>query len=304
MLRLGIISDAHGHILQVRKLVSLYNKEEVDAVLVPGDICRLGNQKRSVRAVLNALKKCKSKVYLMPGGHEGSDAYRLVRRSSFTDCTRKRKVKINGFPVVFLPGSDFIAREGSFVLISGVKNLKSRKRRLESLGVEGLEFFSVSELRRLVSSPRTLVVSHVPPRYSTDHGLDVATSGIVTRAFRVPEAQKGKLRDFAGMEFSPGNVIVLPAARHFARAGFPVSIRTRHVGNRELKKVLRSLGVHYFVCGHIHESGQRAVTATGRRVRSGQWSRTLYLNAGAAKDGRSCILFLDQGKASFRKVKV
>jgi len=310
MLKLGILVDGHGHKTNTRKLVSRFNKEKVDAILVNGDFAEDEGQYQSMRSMLKLFKQSKAPVYVMPGSHENSKPYKSTvgkAKKPIYDCmkARNRKVTINGYDLVFLPGSDWVTPRASFMLLEHKRRLKARLKtaRIRGIKCSDLVFSSMTEINKLITRPqKTMVVGHIPPRFSSKHGLDVANFGITTKEFTVPTNVKGRMRRYAGKTIGIQNVIPLPYGKDLADAGYPVKIMKKNVGNIGLKKVLVKNKIKYFVCGHIHESGQRAVTANGRKVKSKHWSNSLFLNAGPAKEGKGALFIIKDGKASFQKV--
>ena len=55
-----------------------------------------------------------------------------------------------------------------------------------------------------------------------------------------------------------------------------------HVGDHNLGKLMDDLDIHIGIFGHILESGGRGTTRNHRVVKPGEWSDSLYVNAGSA----------------------
>lgn len=54
-----------------------------------------------------------------------------------------------------------------------------------------------------------------------------------------------------------------------------------HVGDQDLEKLMKDLDINIGIFGHILECGGRATTSTHRAVKPGEWSDSLYVNAGS-----------------------
>lgn len=77
-----------------------------------------------------------------------------------------------------------------------------------------------------------------------------------------------------------------------------------NVGDAALNALLDAQGIAFAAAGHIHEAGQRAVTAANAAVPAGSWSQNLRLNAAAAQDGKASILELRGDEARFATVQL
>ena len=66
MLKLGILTCIHGNAKAAKALAKKYEKEKVDAIVLLGD---LGDNFKEISSVLNAVKKCKTRILVSPGSH-------------------------------------------------------------------------------------------------------------------------------------------------------------------------------------------------------------------------------------------
>ncbi len=284
MLKIGIITCAHGNGKAAERLRKAYEYDKVDAIILSGD---LGDDFKEITAVLKAVAPARVPIIAFPGSHEPAHDYDRAIKSSknIIDGTKKRRITIKGHDLITLPGSSVNVPHAGFRIAESKQGLKA------------FRLFSVKDLAPLVRNPsRTVVLCHDPPRCSTKAGIDVAYSGIVQRTFFI--ATKKEIT-----AYGRGEIVAQPLARHLARKGCPVKVAYRNVGIKELKQFLKHKRIPFFACGHIHEAGQRAITATGKRLVPGAWSQSVWYNAAPAIEGKGGILLID-GKGTFKNIIV
>ena len=63
MIKLGVIGCPHGKVTTVRKIVSKFRKEKVDAVILPGDLNKETKAKESIVKILKVITKLKKPIY-------------------------------------------------------------------------------------------------------------------------------------------------------------------------------------------------------------------------------------------------
>jgi hypothetical protein len=306
MLKLGIIGCSHGSGRAVRKLLAKYRREGVDAVIVNGD---LGDTPAEIRSVLAPLGRVRVPCYVIPGSHEPVTAYRAgmaavrKRNPRIRDCLRSQRHALKGWDLCFLPGSDWMSVTGGFMLGDDARHLASRLRQFRDAG-RRMTGHTLAVLRKAVRRPdKSIIITHVPPRFRGLHAIDVAHYGEATENALILDPRVMKL---TGSHLWPaGSRFPLKQAKAFARLGLPLEIRRENVGNAALGRLLRRLRIRKFICAHIHEAGGRGVTRTGKPVRQAAWSRELYYNAGSAREGRGGIYEVaDDGRARFRNVRI
>lgn len=314
MLKIGILVCIHGNKAAARKLVKRYLQEKVDAIILAGD---LGDNYKEIKQVLSAAKTKEVPVYVFPGSHEPpKDYYKAIKelKTSFIDCTKpkNRRVKTDDAEIVFLPGSDFIYYTGGFKLTDKRSQLKKYYKKLTRHGITTkLHPFSIEELRRYVKQPKkTLVIMHVPPKFKTKKAIDVARFCVAKQTFILSEKHHKKLFKGKGIEIFPKDpkgeqqVIPLAIGLKMKKLGYPIGILEANRGNECLAKVLNKLKIEKFICGHIHEAGQRGTTGKGKPVDEGTWSKELFYNASPAKEGKGGIYYIMNGKAMYKNITV
>lgn len=301
-IKLGIITCAHGNAKAVKRLRKAYEKENVDAIVLAGD---LGDTLKEINAVLKAVTPARVLILVFPGSHESKKDYNraLLNFKKCIDGTKKRRTTINGYDLVTLPGSSVNIPTASFRIAHGKISRKWFKK---------FRIFLIEKLKRFIRKPaKTIVLCHDPPRCAATNGIDAAYSGIARKAFLVAPKHMmifGKeLRAHLGSTlsiFEKGNIAPEPFASKLAKLGYPIIVKHRNVGNKALKAFLKKNNIPFFACGHIHEAGQRAITSTGKKIKPSQWSNSLWYNAAAATNGKGGILILDNNKGTFKNISV
>jgi len=299
MLKIGLIVCAHGNAKAVRKLRQKYERERVDAIAILGD---LGDTTKEIDAVLRAARS-RLPTIVFPGNHEpAADYYKAVRRHKrVIECSRKQRIAFKGYDFLMLPSANVTRAEAGFRVFEG--------RRVPAAFLRQFRPYFINKLGKLVRNPaKTIVLSHSPPRCSTPKGIDVAYSGIVTRSFTLKRKDAnifGKKYAQLLMLIPHGKGEIMPAEEglRLARRGYPVAVRHRNVGLKELAAVLKKKHIKFLACGHIHEAGERAVSATGKALKQGVWNSSVWYNAASALHSKGGMLIIDNDKAMFKNVR-
>lgn len=300
MLKLGIIVCAHGNGKAVSRLRAAYERENVDAIALCGD---LGDDFKEISAVLKGVSAAKVPIIAFPGSHEpAADYYRALKKfKRIIDGTKTRRVTIKGIDIVTLPGSGVNVPHASFRIADLKLPMAYQKR---------YRLFFINDLARFIRDPaKTVILCHDPPRGSSPRGIDVAYSGVVKKLFIVkPKHARifgaaAKANPFV-LIHERGSIVPEPYASKLAQHGYPVSVMHRNVGNEALKAFLKRKRVNYFSCGHIHEAGHRAVSAAGKPLKHGAVSSSVWYNAAPAVKGNGGILIIDGKQATFKNIRV
>jgi Icc-related predicted phosphoesterase len=299
MIKLGIIACAHGNYRAVERLRREYEKKSVDAIALCGDI---GADYRQILAVLKAAKGRKP-VIALPGSHEPAKDYKkAVRAAGVVDGTAIQRVTIKNYDIIIQPGSSVNAPKAGYRIGDRPLPKKYRKRFL---------LFPPQKLAKIVRKPsKTVLLCHDPPKCTGKKAIDNAHSGIATKTFRIGPM----LSRMLGINKRPskpksaaiqkGTIMPEPVAALLAKLGCPISIRHRNAGSTAIRQFVRRYGIRFIACGHIHESGQKAVNSAGRALRQGQWSTSTWYNAASAAEGKGGMLFVKDSKGAFRNIVV
>jgi hypothetical protein len=184
--------------------------------------------------------------------------------------------------------------------------IAASKKLLKEYRDHGYRVFLISQLNRFIRKPDTVLLCHDPPRCYNAQGIDVAYSGIVRKNFtlKTVHAKILGIRNPLALIHLKGQIVPQPVAATLAKLKYPVSVKHRNVGIPDLRSFLRKKRILFFACGHIHEAGQRAITAAGKPVRPGKWSSSVWYNAAAAVKGKGGILIIDGKRAKFKNITV
>ncbi len=283
MLSTGIIACAHGNHKAVARLRRAYEKNNADAIALCGD---LGDNYKEISLVLKSAQG-KMPLIAFPGSHEPiNDYYRAIKKTKAIDGTRQRRVTIKNHDIIILPGSWVNTPNAGFRI---AESKKSRQKQYK--------LFPIKDLRRFIRNPaKTILLCHDPPHCANKQGIDVAYSGIVTKTFYTLTKRELAI-------YGKGQIIPQPEANRLARKKLPVSVKHRNVGIKQLNAFLRKNKIPFLACGHIHEAGQRAVNSSGKPLKQGEQSKTLWYNAAPGVNGRGGMLIIKDGKATYKNVK-
>lgn len=284
MLRLGVVADLHGSIGKAKRIADEF-EGKIDALAIAGDILRIGSPLAG-RGVLRQFKELKIPKYIIPGNYETVDTYQAIMKDflDFYDCTKyKNRFKdIKGYRLIFLPGTEVAVGSGRFRFFKEKKDLEKFKNQIGEAMVSrarefspkvfeemeiGRESFVLEEIKKYVEDPdKTLIISHMPPKFEGERTIDRAE-------FFIVEGDK--------MKNSKDNV-----------------------GSKALREFIEETGIKKLACGHIHEAGGIANRLDGSYVEEGVFFRELFYNVGAGAEGKAGIITLKGNKAKYEKTKV
>jgi Icc-related predicted phosphoesterase len=318
----GVISDIHENPQIISPTIDILKKLGAEKILVNGDI---GNHQRTLQDsqnyiafILDSVGKSGLEAFVQPGSHESLLAYGPVmehfsqKYSNVIDATKIPKFEQDGHDLIFLPGSDFLCGGeysiGNNEQIPSGRYIKTQKglMQFEEFGqyvdalqqgmVQGaMQYANMNDLRKLVTNPdKSIVVCHVPRKFDNlEHAVDMAEFGIVTKKFNLN-----------GNNVERGSVFALPVAKQIVQASYPVEIKKENRGNEDLKSLYEELGITKAVSGHFHESGHRANDSYGNPVPEGKLVQDLFWNSGHLDVGQTGILTVEDGKVSYRNVRL
>jgi Icc-related predicted phosphoesterase len=299
MLKVGLIVCAHGNAKAVAGLKKQYEKNNADIIAILGD---LGDTTKEIGAVLRAARS-KLPTIVFPGNHEpAQDYYCAVKKHRcIIECSKKQRITFKGYDFLLLPSANVTRAEAGFRVFEG--------KRVPAALLRQYRPYFVGRLAKLARNPaKTIVLSHSPPRCTGTHAIDVAYSGIVSKSFTL----RRKDANIFGKKYAQllmliphakGEIMPAEEGLRLAKRGYPVAVRHRNVGLKELAAFLKSKHINFLACGHIHEAGQRAVSATGKTLRQGQWNSCVWYNAASALHGKGGMLIIDNDKATFKNVR-
>ncbi len=226
-----------------------------------------------------------------PGSHESVIEYEnashglLSTHANLVDAAKERTITIHGYKIVFLPGSDILAG-GEYQLMSD----DILKTGLYTRDKEYIGIFNIRDLEeQITDGERTLLITHVPKRFHTKYGIDVA---------EYFETKEGIVPAFA----------MIP---HLRSRGMPEHeiaryLKKENIGNEELESTVKKLGITKMVSGHIHEAGQKGNDFHGNIIREGVEGRELFFNPGPAPAGKVGIYVIDTNTnlAQYRLIQI
>lgn len=308
-MKLGVTADLHGNLRLAKKFAYFFKKSDVDAVVIAGDLPGHANEKKTLTKILKVFSKCRKKVFVMPGSHESVKIYERVLKKfkNIVDCSKNKnwKIKIEDYDVVFLPGSDWLGAEDAGFVLKDSRNIfkgKTRRQISKYYGTE-VRLFYIHELKKLIKNPKkTILITHIPPRFNKKSAIDVAKFGKAVGKFKIKATDKEKFKDLIKFwqGFYKEHVFALSEAQRLKKKGYPMSIIEDNRGNKVLKSMIRKLKIKKLVCAHIHESGGRANDLRGNPITQNKWTPELFYNC----SGRAGIVEFEGNLARYRNSKV
>ncbi|MBN2095370.1 MAG: metallophosphoesterase [Candidatus Aenigmarchaeota archaeon] len=197
--------------------------------------------------------------------------------------------------------------------------------------VDLMHVSNMDDLRRLVTDPsKTIVVSHIPPKFTASTSVDYAAYGKAEKSFEVWAVQykdmaieyvaidsaegasktAEKLKKAGAEAVQPmyaiekGSVCSKEMAAELKSLGAPMSIDYGNVGSEALAKIYKELGIKKAVNGHIHESAGHANDLYEKPVPENTFVDSLFYNAGAIVEGQAGILKVSGDKVAYKNVRV
>lgn len=288
MLRLGIVSDLHGNLGNSKKIARRL-KGKIDILVIAGDITGNFSPFISGRAVLRSFRDIEVPTFVIPGSHEPVNIYEDIMTYflDFHDCTQEhnRVKSVDGYDLLFLPGSNWNSELGGFRIYENKEKLKENIDRLPN---RNWRFFFIDELEKYLRNPdKTVLISHIPPKFEGADAID--------RAEFIEVVSKEGYEE----RYKPGSDEL-----EEQKEGVKVKEKEENVGSEELREFIEESGIKKLVCGHIHEAGGKAQRLDGSPVKEGEYSEEIFYNVGAGTEGKAGILILEGKKAKYSKIQV
>ncbi|MEM2874108.1 MAG: metallophosphoesterase family protein [Candidatus Nanoarchaeia archaeon] len=307
-MKLGTVSCLHGNLRNAKKFARIFKKICVDAIVLLGDVPSDKNQKKSLIKILKIFSKTKKKVFVLPGSHEQYEAYyaalkKFGKNENIVDCTKTLSAKIGNRKLVFIAGADVSAPGAGFRLLENKRQMrlfKTHVRLLKEHFWGKVKPILFNKLAKLIDK-ETILVSHIPPKFNTPEAIDVAVFGEPKKSFILLEKHKKLNKTTKGTLMQLRHVVfTLDESKKMLKAGYPIKIVKKNVGNPWLKKIIKKKKISKFICGHIHEAGGRANNLKGEPVKPGKWSNELFYNC----SGMAGIVEFKNNFARYRNVRV
>ncbi len=318
-LKLGTITDLEGNILILKKLLKLFSKNKIDILILAGDIP--SQKKNSLFNVLKKSLKLKTPILLIPGSHESFNDYdkplRKLKNKLIIDGARKLKYNFNDYEFIFLPGSDYLARNGQYVLQQGIKNKKAHQKKRKMYSDwwlhKNFRYFDIFKVKKLIKNPKNaIIISHIPPKFNSKEAIDVAIFGTAFKNFSIKRPHlklnffkkliKNKVLEL--VKNPKKGIIIKEIATKLIKYKYPVKLLKKNVGNKDILKLIKQKKINKLICGHIHEAGNKACNLKGKLIPENKFSEEFFLNSGQAEKGYACIVTLKDNLAKYKKVKV
>lgn len=275
----GVMSDFHS--MQIWKgidrIIEALKKEEVDAFVLNGDLSGENSGAKPEQylvTILQALGKSGLETYVLPGSSEKVQEFEPIldyfeeKHNNIINTARRQKIENGDHDLVFLPGSDTIPTR---VLKKGYvieDNCKSGLYETDEGGI--VRATNIEEdIKKLSTRPeKTIVISHVPAKFSRNNCVDIAEFWEVDQPFRVNNEYVNR-----------GTILTKNTGYTLSKQGAPITLKRTNRGNEILKGLFKEVGITKNITGHFHESVGNANDAKGNPVEEGVFVNNLFYNA-------------------------
>jgi len=335
----GIISDIHAADPRlVYTALDTFKKRKVDAVILNGDV--LGNRYRGpdlkpeeyLHFILHVANELGLETYVQPGSHEPfSWLHNLIKalkdKYNIHYTVDEKALEAGNHKLIFLPGSDWAP--------GNIAGYRIHDR--EPTGVVkyvtggGMAYYlyntNPNDLRRLIEDPQnTILVSHIPRRFSTENAVDVAhfieKLIVDLRVYNKPLVQTRGVAPLETYQPQPGvpfikhnsslsdeelREIILETAKRYSKNRDVIAIDVERItnrGNETLAKILEEEGVTKGISGHFHNSVWNAHDAAGEYIPPKKPTSELFWNASLMDEGKFCILHVLDGEVYYTNLEI
>ena len=306
---IAYITDFHGGRDATRRAVAYLKDHPVHLIVLGGDIPDFTPSTFAYQ--LRIFLKLGKPVIVFPGSHENSENYEktikeLKKNPLLIDGVKERKVKLNNFNLLIVPGSDSVSsgnkpyNGGSYKLIkapSPATTAKLTKYLKEHKIAKKATPIAISDTEKQYNRTRpTILFTHIPLECKTNKGIDIARFGTFKHEFTLKPKDKRKKvfsTEFSG-DYSPHVLVNYEQAKVLKEHGYPVHIKKENVGSATLRKFALKKNVRAYLCGHIHEAGPRAIDLEEKAVRKNTWTKKVFINSGPGNHGNMTILTLNK----------
>lgn len=275
----GVMSEFHSVQIwkAIDRIVETLKGLEVDAFILNGDLSGENSGAKPmdyIATVLQSLGKSGLEIYVTPGSHEEVQEFEPVleyfgkKHSNIINTSNTQKIKCGDHDLIFLPGSD-----------SMPEHISKRGYIIEDQDKSGLYETDIGTLVRITNAEedlknlvtraeKTIVFSHIPPKFNKDNCVDIAEFWEVNKPFRLN-----------GEDVKPGGIFNKNIGYELEKKGAPISLKRMNRGNETLKKTYEILGITKNITGHFHESAGNANDMKGDPVEEGSFVNNLFYNA-------------------------
>lgn len=318
--KIAVVTDIHGDVQATKILASKIKKEQVDIIILAGDIPQY--TKKNLRDCIRPFLKLKLPLVVFPGSHENTlqfnealEIFQQKKNLINAIYKKNRGIHLGIYDLFFIPGSDSLIynpypyKSADVLIVEKKKTTRRKKECIEWLTedkrskkptlvfLEDVKNFI--KKNKEVPAKRCMVFSHIPIRCTTTKGIDLARSGYTTEPFII-KAKHGRLKKFQNVGYETGDIIfegrIIPSQQTtmLKEYGYPIKARKKNVGSIGIKKILNSFRITKFICGHIHEAGPRAINKEECKVRKNKWSKECFINNGTGFDEHGTIIYLNK----------
>ena len=308
---IGFVGDIHRNTCNLEKAIFVLKERGIKKAIANGDI---GENEKDIAQALEIMGKSGIEFIIQPGSHEKIKDYEYtinelqLKYSNLIDALSNRITKNQDYHFVFLPGSDFCyggqykltenIEEGHYLQTEQGLQKLSGYSLLEALGTasEGISYLiDMNSIKKTIEEPeKTILICHVPPKFSNLNCIDMAHYGEIMQPFRLKDVST----------YGKGGILPYLHAKILVNAGAPVLIKKENRGNVTLRKIADELGIKKGVFNHFHESSHRANDLQGNKMQMGQFNEEMFWMSGYMAYGHFGILHIDKQKIAYENLSV
>lgn len=272
-IKFGIVSDIHNEIEKAEKIAKKFNEEEVDSVIVAGDMSRHFNDKKNVpeekeiRDSLIPFLETGKPVYVIAGNHETKNTY--------FKTTQELAGKYNNLfdlatlKYVDLQGTNLFGVSGGSPSPIGGFSVKQEAKSVDK---------SVFDL----DNDPVLMISHMPPRFNHEEAIDCLHYVKLKNGKIIKDRHKGEKAIYEGKAIE--------------------KINLRNKGREELTNLIEKVDIEFGVHGHYHMN--KGANDFEKNILENIYVEQLFMNPGACQYDMAGILIIKGREAKYNLLKI
>lgn len=271
-IRFGVVSDIHGEGEKARKIAQNFSNQNLDAILIAGDISRHFLDKKNIpeskeiKDSLIPFLETGKPVYVIAGNHESKNIYFKTiselsqKYNNLFDLATLDYVDLQGVNIFGVSGGTFNASNGF--------NIKKKIK-------------SIDDTVFNLDSDPVLMISHMPAKFNHVEAIDEIYSIQIGKK-KITDRHKAEKLIYQGNEF--------------------IKFNFKHSGLKELTNLIKNKNISFSVSGHYHMN--RGANNLYENILEDINSSNLFMSPGAAQYDMAGILTIKDNQAKYELLKI
>lgn len=273
-IRFGIVADIHGEKEKAEKIAKQFSQQNLNAILIAGDISRHFNDKKNIpeeTEIKNSLipfLETGKPVYIIAGNHE-------TKKDYFNTINELSKQYNNLFDLATLKYANlkgvnlFGVSGGTLTPGNGFKIKEQIK--------------SIDDAVFSLDNDPVLMVSHMPPKFSHDEAIDCEYDLILLKTGKkITDRHKAEELIYQGQDFK--------------------KINFKNSGIKELTDLINEHKISFLVSGHFHMN--QGADNFEENIPENEYNKFLFMNPGAAQYNKAAILTIKKHEAKYEFLEI